>query len=202
MWLLFMRIYSRYAILLTCLLVALGPSLAASIFDEAVNAYDNKNYSKASELFLIEANKGNVNAQYNLGVMYSNGRGVPQNYHEAARWYRLAAEQQNAKAQTKLGDLYYIGQGVPRDYKKAVEWYRLAAEQGDMTAQLYLGDMYYKGQGLPKNITEAYAWWIVAAANGNQTARHNLDMARKKMTSSEVEEAQMLAKEYAAKTIK
>jgi TPR repeat protein len=38
-------------------------------------------------------------AQFNLGVMYSDGQGVPQNDAEAVRWYRLAAEQGHAGAQ-------------------------------------------------------------------------------------------------------
>ena len=32
-----------------------------------------------------------VPGQNNLGLMYSNGWGVPQDYAEAIRWYRLAA---------------------------------------------------------------------------------------------------------------
>ena len=36
------------------------------------------------------AEQGIAFAQYNLGVMYANGRGVPQNDAEAVKWYRLA----------------------------------------------------------------------------------------------------------------
>ena len=39
------------------------------------------------------AEQGNATAQYNLGVMYHGGGGVPENYVEAVKWYRLAAEQ-------------------------------------------------------------------------------------------------------------
>ena len=42
------------------------------------------------------AEQGNAAAQYNLGVMYDNGEGVPQDYAEAAKSYRLAAEQGEA----------------------------------------------------------------------------------------------------------
>ena len=44
------------------------------------------------------AEQGDASAQYNLGVMYSFGRGVPENYAEAVRWWRLAAEQGYAEA--------------------------------------------------------------------------------------------------------
>jgi TPR repeat protein len=62
------------------------------------------------------AEQGDASAQYNLGVMYANGYGVPQDYAEAVRWYRLAAGQGNAKAQYNLGLMYYNGEGVPQDY--------------------------------------------------------------------------------------
>jgi len=34
------------------------------------------------------AEQGDVHAQYHLGDMYENGRGVPQDYSEAVQWYR------------------------------------------------------------------------------------------------------------------
>ena len=37
---------------------------------------------------LALAEQGNVNAQFNLGIMYGNGLGVPENNVEAVRWYR------------------------------------------------------------------------------------------------------------------
>ena len=49
-------------------------------------------------------------AQYNLGLMYRKGEGVPQSNTEAAHWYRLAATQNFPEAQQKLADLYYTGQ--------------------------------------------------------------------------------------------
>jgi TPR repeat protein len=61
-------------------------------------------------------------AQYNLGLMYGKGWGVPQDYAEAAKWYRRAAEQGYAKAQYNLGVMYYNGEGVPQDYAEAVKW--------------------------------------------------------------------------------
>ena len=59
-------------------------------------------------------------AQYNLGVMYENGRGVPQNDAEAVKWYRKAAEQGLASAQNNLGVMYANGEGVPQNDAEAV----------------------------------------------------------------------------------
>ncbi len=41
--------------------------------------------------FLRLAEEGNYGAQYNLGVMYRNGEGVPQDYVQAHMWFDLAA---------------------------------------------------------------------------------------------------------------
>ena len=45
-------------------------------------------------------------AQYNLGVLYTEGKGVPKNYQESIKWYRLSADQGNAEAQSSLGSMY------------------------------------------------------------------------------------------------
>ena len=63
--------------------------------------------------------QGDAQAQNNLGVMYENGRGVPQDYDEAVKWYRLAAAQGDADAQNNLGVMYENGRGVPQDNEEA-----------------------------------------------------------------------------------
>jgi hypothetical protein len=45
------------------------------------------------------AKGGDADAQFNLGVMYDNGEGVPEDDAEAVKWYRRAAEQGFAEAQ-------------------------------------------------------------------------------------------------------
>tara|TARA_R110000765_G_scaffold324976_2_gene416497 strand:+ start:916 stop:1131 length:216 start_codon:yes stop_codon:yes gene_type:complete len=56
--------------------------------------------------YRLAAEQGDADAQYNLGIMYDTGRGVPENDAEAVRWYRLAAEQGDANAQFNLGGMY------------------------------------------------------------------------------------------------
>ena len=53
--------------------------------------------------YRIAAEQGDVGAQYNLGVMYADGEGVPEDDAEAVRWYRIAAEQGDVGAQYNLG---------------------------------------------------------------------------------------------------
>lgn len=94
--------------------------------DKAITAYNNKEYHAALTLFKKHAESGHTNAQYNLGMMYYEGKGVQQDYKEALTWYRKAAEQGNENAQANLGVMYFNGHGVPRDDNKALKWFHKA----------------------------------------------------------------------------
>ena len=76
------------------------------------------------------ANQGNVDAQYNLGVMYEKGEGVRQDYRKAIEWYEKSANQGYAAAQYNLGLMYYQGKGVRQDYHKAKWWFGTACDFG------------------------------------------------------------------------
>ena len=76
-------------------------------------------YRKAAE-------QGYADAQFFLGDMYDNGRGVQKDYAQAVKWYRKAAEQGDAMAQGSLGFMYENGRGVQKDKKEAAKWYRKA----------------------------------------------------------------------------
>ncbi len=78
----------------------------------------------------FEAEQGDADAQFLLGVMYANGRGVAQNDQEAVKWYRLAAEQGDATAQSNLGVMYFNGEGVAQNDQRAYLWFSVAAAQG------------------------------------------------------------------------
>jgi uncharacterized protein len=75
------------------------------------------------------AERGNMNAEAQLGRLYSTGRGVPQNFYKAAKWYSLAAVRGHGGAQFELGLLYNSGRGVPRDYVLSYMWLELSASQ-------------------------------------------------------------------------
>ena len=65
--------------------------------------------------YLLGAEEGDANGQFQLGSMYAAGDDVPEDGEEAVRWYRLAAEQGDVSAQLRLGLMYSTGQGVPED---------------------------------------------------------------------------------------
>ena len=57
------------------------------------------------------ATAGDTKAQFDLGVCYTEGNGVPEDYAEALKWFRKAADQGNPIAQYNLGLLYVQGRG-------------------------------------------------------------------------------------------
>jgi len=119
-----------------CLLFLARPSIAiVTEYRKAVDAYKKEDYKTSYKLILPLAKKGFAQAQYNLGVMYGNGRGVTKDYSKAIKWWNLAADQGNGKAQINLGWMYEMGKGVPKDAQKAANWYQLASNQGHAKAQ-------------------------------------------------------------------
>jgi hypothetical protein len=113
---------------------------------------------------------------YNLGLAYENGQGVPKDEAQADSWFRKAAEQGNADAQERLGEMYSYGQGgIAKDETLAVSWFRKAAEQGNAAAQNSLGVAYLTGQGgLAKDEAQAVSWYRKAAEQENEYAQSNL----------------------------
>jgi TPR repeat protein len=76
------------------------------------------------------AARGEASAQFNLGIMYYEGKGVKQDFSQAKLWYEKAATQGYAQAQFNLGLMYYKGAGVKQDLSQAKLWYEKSAAQG------------------------------------------------------------------------
>ena len=53
----------------------------------------------------LRPKKGNAHAQFNLGLLYELGRGLPKDLEKAQDWYKLAAAQGHWDAQYKLARL-------------------------------------------------------------------------------------------------
>jgi TPR repeat protein len=107
------------------LVLCLAAPVTAGPFEDGADAAKRGDYATALRLWHPLADQGGAEAQYNLGVLYTNGLGVPQDYAEAAKWFRKAADQGDAGAQSNLGFMYAKGQGVPEDYVRAHMWFSL-----------------------------------------------------------------------------
>jgi len=112
-------------IALVCCFGLQGPASAS--FRDGLQAYYRLDYRTALSEWQQLANQGNPGAQYQLGVMYYRGEGVPQDYDEAAKWFQAAADSGDADAQFNLGLMYSHGQGLAQDFVQAHLWFSLAA---------------------------------------------------------------------------
>ena len=114
------------AVMLIISLLVSGLAIAGPS-EDAKQAYDRGDYKTAYRLNKSLAERGSPVAQSNLGLMYYNGKTVPQNYAEATKWFRKAADQGDADSQYSLGLMYAIGKGVPQDHVLAYMWLNLAS---------------------------------------------------------------------------
>ena len=153
----------------------LGASSYSADFNKGLTAAQSGDFATALKEWKPLAEEGNAAAQNNLGF---------------------------AKAQFNLGVMYDVGEGVPQDDKEAVRWYTLAAEQEHAKAQYNLGVMYALGEGVIKDYVYAHMWGNIASMNGNDKGETLRGYVAEKMTSSQIEEAQRLARECIKKNYK
>lgn len=122
-----------FLLLASGLLIAV-PAWADGEWDRAKSAHERGDYAAEVAIVRPMAEKGYAFAQFNLGVLYDRGQGVPQDNTLAMQWYQKAAEQGLPQAQVNLAIMYEEGQGVPVDKARAYFWYALAEVQGDSQA--------------------------------------------------------------------
>ena len=121
------RVFCVVLLALTCAAGTSLPSVAAAAsLEEAEFAYERGEYTQAARLFSPLAEQGVASAQFYLGLMHEQGRGVRQDYPTALTWFRKAAAQGYAGPQNNLGLMYERGRGVRKDLVRAFMWYHLA----------------------------------------------------------------------------
>ncbi len=142
---------------------------------------------------LDRAQKGDAQAQFELGVCYDFGYGVYKNEVEAVVWYYLAAVLGHVEAQYFLGTCYDDGRGVDPDPKEAYSWYKRAAQKGHPGAQFNLGVSYFNGEGVARNVVEAYAWLLISATYGDPDASRALADVAASLNPEQISAAQSKA---------
>ena len=120
------------SILLACLLgfFLSAQAAAAGSLEIGVSAYGHGDYRRAFTVLKPLAHRGNAIAQFNVGLMYDEGKGVPQSFALAFKWYARAAENGLAQAQYTLGYNYRWGRGVKQNVVRAHKWLNIAASSG------------------------------------------------------------------------
>jgi localization factor PodJL len=117
---------------------------------------------------------GDAAAEYEIGLRYVEGRGVPANPAEAVRWLELAAKQGLAMAQFRLAGFYEKGLGTKKDIETARRLYKAAAEQGNAKAMHNLAVLYAEGAAVKPDYRTAAQWFRLASDHGVSDSQYNL----------------------------
>ncbi len=189
--------------LLAACAIGLAFGAVAGPFEDGTAAYHEKDYAKAAALWQPLAEQGNANAQYSLGTLFAEGKGVPQDDATAFMWFQRAADQGNAAAQYNVGASYAAGTGVAKSYADAAKWFRRAADQGMTFAQLNLGLLYAAGNGVPQDNVEALKWLELAfkglpAGGSAMDVAHAIQDVATKMTREQIDEAKLRERDWKA----
>lgn len=108
---------------------------------------------------------GDMQSQYELGLIYDEGKGIPRNSKEAAYWYRRAARNGHADALLALGKAFRSGDGVLQDSRIAAENFWRAAERGNAEGAYLFATMLSSGEGVAKDLPRALKYFLQAAEN-------------------------------------
>ena len=125
---------------------------------------------------LVESARRNkdADAEFALGVMAYEGRGLERNPDQAFRLIARAAAKGHADASNTLGFFHEHGVGTPVDLAQALASYRRGAEAGSARARTNLGWFYENGIEVGKDAVTAAGWYRQAAEQGLPAAQANL----------------------------
>jgi len=177
--------------------------------DPASSGYLAKMYSKglgglpqdnieAFGLYERAASNNYAEAQYQLAVMYEEGRGILEDEDKAVFWYEKAARNGHADAQYRFAESEFrkaesaeqqIGEEYAEESQRdavkarfqtllagAAGWYQKAAEQGHTNAQYMAGRCYASGEGVGRDFEKAVRYYEKASAAGHAEAQFHLGL--------------------------
>jgi TPR repeat protein len=169
-------------------------------FKAGEKAYQSGDYSTALREWQPLAEQGQADSQYQLGLLYANGKGVTKDDAKARLWYEKAAIQGHTEARVNFGVMLMYARGGQQDYKMAVYYLRLAANEGHDVAQRRLGELYQRGEGVQQDFIKAYMWYSLGSAHGAEAGARLRDALAKQMDPDQIAEAQKLVREWKPKT--
>jgi general secretion pathway protein A len=137
---------------------------------------------ESSASLLRAARSGDPKAQFDLGVAYVNGDGVPQDAVTGYTWLTLAFTNGNKQAETLL-----------RELSRTLNTADIARVRWN------LGEMYANGIGVRPDKVTAYMWHLLAELSGETRSRVATARLARSMTTDEKSQAQSRASEWLRK---
>src|SRR6185437_5939484 len=178
----------KYLVAAACIALLSAPVSAQSV-KAGIEAWQRSDYAEAVAIWRPLAEKGDADAQFNLGQAYRLGRGVPLNLGAAQTWFERAANSGHLDAETTLGLLLFQN----GDRAAGLKWLRRAAEQNEPRAMLVYGTALYNGDAVTQDRLLGYSFISRAAAAGLPPAKDTLAQVDQLMSPADREKALKLA---------
>ncbi|KAF8944556.1 hypothetical protein BGZ46_006229, partial [Entomortierella lignicola] len=153
------------------------PQLITGSSDDSKNIYNHTQPAKApynTQTSDDMHETRNMIENYNRGLAYLEGNGVPQSYVRALDFFQKAANQGYGTANSRLENMSKRQECIKQDYSNIIKRHREAAEDGCLDAQCNLGFMYEKGFSVAQDYYHSTEWYRKAAEQGHARAQCNL----------------------------
>lgn len=125
------------------------------------------------ETLKLAADKGDMEAQYELGKMYYYGENVEKNYLEAFKHYKLAADQGHVESQDRVVFIFdFLDRGKTAEkFNEIFMHIKSSADHGYEQAQMLLGNVYFNGlYNVNQDYALAFKYFKLSADSGNTDA--------------------------------
>lgn len=141
-------------------LLTLGnPSLYYEYADLIMKVtWNNEERLEALKWYEKSAEHRNVNAMYQIAIIYRDGKGPKPDNLKFIEWLKRAAENGHVISQVTLGNMYRDGNKVESNESEAFKWYEMAAKNNNIDAIYQVATMYREGKGVEENRKESDHW--------------------------------------------
>ena len=161
---------NRKYLIASAFIAFVAAPISAQSVKAGIDAWQRADYSGAVAIWRPLADKGDADAEFNLGQAYRLGRGVSTNLAAAKTWFERSAVQGHVDAETTLGLLLFQN----GDQSEGLNWLKKAALQGEPRALLVYGTALVNGDSVTQDPVLGYAYVSRAAAQGLEPARQTL----------------------------
>ena len=103
-----------------------------STYNEAINLMNKKEYEKAYNLFVDDANNGNAKSQFMLGKFFlQENKLIKKDYEKALHYFKLSSKQKFYEANCYIAYMYANGFGVFPNFGRANAFAKKEYEKGN-----------------------------------------------------------------------
>ena len=156
---------------------------------------EKKDYEKAEQLLITEADSSNVLAIHELGKLYSTEKLGSKDEEKSFAYYKEALQgfteiepnadsmysYENANPNPvdmrsyiwyRIGKMHCYGLGTEQNYAQAFDWFLKSAAEGNKFAQYSLANLFYYGNGAEKYLSQAFLWYQKSSSQGQPYASY------------------------------